>query len=83
MPRRPKRRGDDGAELRRFLVEQEREIPLSGICPGFDASVAALEAGGEWRLQRWHLPFDHPARAVGGLYDELILTEADELIEAV
>jgi hypothetical protein len=42
----------------------------------------ALEAGGEWRLQRWDLPFDHPARAVGGLYDELILIETDELIEA-
>jgi hypothetical protein len=72
----------DGGELRRFLLDEERhllDLAVGVGTPVYEAAVDALAAGGEWRLQRWHLPFDHPARAAGGLYDQLVLGADDVL----
>ena len=57
-------------------------VPTEDALDGpFGYAVRQLAAGREHRFYRGDLPDDHPMRYVGGLYDALILTEDDELVE--
>ena len=80
------RPADDGGSLRQYLTSEAEEFRrvLCGIDPQFwdelSKPVDSLAAGESYRLHRWELPDDHPARMDGAAGDLLVLTAYDELV---
>lgn len=72
-------------DFRSLMVETLLDDPEWAKLAWFETSKAVyrLAGGGEHSFSRWQLPDGHPMRAVGAMYDTLMLGADDVLRPAL